>query len=314
MPILFVQFLHPGREHSASTGTCWNAKAHRRKFLRSPGRHLRVNSIELNTGDIAFWGEWEAESEIDASIADPIPQGPHRIFAPYYVQPRDYAGLQNTDPFVFGKRFFYSNCLQPSRPLLRSLTRGSVILFGSSLAGQFVLDTVFVVSQRQPLGPESIDRFEGDEGSSCFVDVTLRPLFPDTVRSAPHCTSVPTSQPTYRSTCEGDRKSLLTLYYGATFDEPVGEMFSFVPCLPATEAPRGFARPRITLDEITDGLTQNCRATELDTVATATTLWRRVRAQVEEAGLSAGVTIDHPPLRKRGQRCSTRASIDGATR
>ena len=58
---------------------------------------------------------------------------------------------QNTDPWVFGNSFLYSNCKQltprgnPSA--LQGLSRGSLVLFGSSTGGRFVIDTVFVVAE-----------------------------------------------------------------------------------------------------------------------------------------------------------------------
>ena len=55
-------------------------------------------------------------------------------------------GLHNTDPFIFGDRFLYSNCKQATSTRLRSLGRGSVIAFGSHTARRWVLDTVMVVA------------------------------------------------------------------------------------------------------------------------------------------------------------------------
>jgi predicted nucleotidyltransferase len=63
-------------------------------------------------------------------------------------------GLRNTDPFVFGGKFMYTLCQQYKKEKhtstltptkLHSLEKGSVILFGSRLNHDFVLDTVFVV-------------------------------------------------------------------------------------------------------------------------------------------------------------------------
>jgi hypothetical protein len=57
---------------------------------------------------------------------------------------------QNTDPMVFGDAFYYSNCRQhnwrkpPNHPKpseMQNLDLGSLILFGSMVGGEFVLDT-----------------------------------------------------------------------------------------------------------------------------------------------------------------------------
>ena len=51
---------------------------------------------------------------------------------------------------MFGDRFLYSNCKQltphGSASALQSLTRGSVIVFGSQIDGRFRLNMVFVVA------------------------------------------------------------------------------------------------------------------------------------------------------------------------
>jgi len=144
----FVQFLHPGKEHSPDAGSFkrWNRleHQHKRKFLTSIGTYLADGRVEK--GKILFWGEWEPESRVIREIADPKPFFPRFFHEPFYVLPRSYDGLQNTDPFVFGERFLYAVCLQRPFPQLRLLSRGSVILFGSCQGGSaFVLDTVFVV-------------------------------------------------------------------------------------------------------------------------------------------------------------------------
>ena len=81
----------------------------------------------------------------------------------------------NTDPFVFGECFRYSNCRQTHCEDLRKLAPGSVILFGSNLGGAFVLDTVFVVDF-------GVDYSWGEPASIADVDepfrrIVLDPLF-----------------------------------------------------------------------------------------------------------------------------------------
>lgn len=114
-----------------------------------------------HSGELFAWGEWEAQSELlrplGGSRADGYPQ---HLWRAYYTVPVDgrYDGLRNTDPFIFGSRFLYSNCQQPSRPGLRSLGRGSVIAFGSYKTRQWVLDTVFVVAGSVPYTASQADR------------------------------------------------------------------------------------------------------------------------------------------------------------
>ncbi len=64
---------------------------------------------------------------------------------PFWQVPKDGGWRQNTDPLVFGDHFLYSNCRQRQNGKMRDLAHGSLVLFGSKLGGQFVLDTLFVV-------------------------------------------------------------------------------------------------------------------------------------------------------------------------
>ncbi|MGC2450497.1 MAG: hypothetical protein WA477_22795, partial [Candidatus Sulfotelmatobacter sp.] len=89
--------------------------------------------------------------EQDGTSKPVIPLGPRFIYEPYYIVPKSYSGLQNTDPFVFGQQFHYTGCQQRTTKgatQLRCLSKGSVILFGSCEdRSAFVLDTVFVVDR-----------------------------------------------------------------------------------------------------------------------------------------------------------------------
>jgi hypothetical protein len=101
----FVQFIHPGGEHWPDRGDrkFWNREAHRRKFLKGRGRY--ITGGEAREGEIVFWGEWEPESRVLARYSDRVADGPHFLYEPFFVDHRDGAWRQNTDPFVFGERF-----------------------------------------------------------------------------------------------------------------------------------------------------------------------------------------------------------------
>ena len=179
--LCFVQFMHPGREAKPERGASaigWNdGPSHARKYLRCPGTYLDGGNPV--SGEMEFWGEWEPESEVLKEWEWQPNHGSRRVWRPYY-QPRDnYAGLQNTDPFVFGG-FYYSICKQyrGSNPTqLRYLKNGSVVLFGSCVGNEFVLDTVFVVRGW-------IDHDEGNYRSrlagqvpDAYWDAALFPLY-----------------------------------------------------------------------------------------------------------------------------------------
>lgn len=282
--LCFVQFLHPGGEHEPDAGQVktWNRKDHRRKFLKSPGSYLGPHGPQ--DGDIVFWGEWEPESVAVAEISTPLPDGPRWVYEPYFVLTEGapdeawYSGRQNTDPFVFGDRFRYTGCLQhkQGRPTqLRHLARDSVILFGSCRGrSRFVVDTVFVVA-------EHIDHTKRD-----YQD-QLRGLVPITYEAV-------TLAPWYANT--DDLTESHRLYSGATFDASVEGMFSFVPCLPSSLAPRGFARPTIRIPGVvTDTHMQWVKLNPQASVSDVKRLWDDVVRQVTDQGLMLGIGAALPP-------------------
>ena len=82
-------------------------------------------------------------------------------------------------------------------------------------------------------------------------------------------------------------------------DEPFEEMFSFFPCTPAG-GDAGFARPRVELPGFINPDSFRVprgagRSAAVISVETARSLWGSVRAQVENAGLSLGVSAEMPP-------------------
>lgn len=282
-----VQFMHPGDEPAQGQGLEWNCGPHRRKFLVSPGSWLEGET--LHAGEIVFWGEWEPQSRV-MPVPAPMTGGPRQIFRPYYVRPQAYGLHQNTDPFVFGPTFLYSNCQQntvagPTE--LQSLARGSVILFGSHRAGRFLLDTVFVVASSASLSSESAPELAARVPAT-FVDVTLRPLFE---RDVVMQTSASNSRDGVCSTlADADYR----LYWGATFEAPVDGMFSFVPCQAAQASPAGFARPALAVPYVNPRRTRGFHSYEVERSAVLAT-WREVRRQVIEQDCQLGVRIDVPP-------------------
>ena len=265
--LCFVQFLHPGREHEPETHDRkeWNVRDHRRKFLQQPGRF--VNADALAEADIVFWGEWEPESRVLRHIPSPVEGGPRFVYSPYYVVPVGDVFRQNTDPFVFGDHFRYV-CCQQYRPSdghptqLRYLKEGSVLLFGSSLGGQFGLDTVFVVADYEDYTPAS-----GTEARtprpSAYDDVTLKRIYPYL---------------SYR------------LYRGASYADPYHGMYSFFPCRPAAACPAGFARPRIINPQVITGThTQGRRLNKQGSLDEVQRLWEDVLNQVIHQNLDIGV-------------------------
>jgi hypothetical protein len=277
-----VQFPHPGGEHVPRDNLmAWNTAPHRRKFLKNPGSIVRDDGTVVFQGPLTLWGEWEPPSTIKHRW-EPEPGLPTVLHEPRWEDPGPPGRRQNTDPWVFGPNFLYSNCKQlnptgtPSA--MQRQQTGSVILFGSSRDGEFVLDTVFVVAdvvvQFRPL--------DGVPGASRAFNVcTARSL----AAEPPHI-----SQGTF------------TLFRGATPQQRVNGMFSFVPCRRWATGGCRFARPAVRLSGIINPLSWQAPsgAKMLRKPAQVARAWADVVKQVTAAGLELGVDLLEPPLQPQG--------------
>jgi hypothetical protein len=289
--LCFVQFIHPGGEHQPDylKTKRWNRSEHKRKFLKVGGRY--VGEDKLEEGEIVFWGEWEPESEVLKELGGIVPRGPRYIYRPYYVAPASYDGLQNTDPFVFGERFYYTGCQQRTKngpTQLRHLAKGSVILFGSCV-GQtdFVLDTVFVVADWIEHSRANYRERLADEVSETYKDVTIAPWYQEPFGGVRSCVQ--------KSTLDSWR-----LYFGADYENPLNGMFSFFPCTPYRDGERGFARPTVRIEGvITDNLSQGKKLNPQKSLYHVKALWSDLVKQIKEQGLMLGVFAELPPRSPR---------------
>ena len=240
----FVQFPHPGGEHGPRSGSEWNRtkRDHQRKFMQFRGKWIDEDRI-THTDNLRAWGEWEPESKLICKF-DPEngrPHHPRHLWKPYWIrkEEEDYRCLHNTDPFIFGDCFLYSNCGQsaPSKKGLKNIGVGSVIAFGSgkTIGGKrkWVLDTVLVVRESRCYDP--LDPRMALEGKvpEAFLKVTGGPL---------------TSDPKLKKSADDGYAKEFRLYWGATPDDPVDEMFSFFPAVLA-DRESSFARPIIDLKD-----------------------------------------------------------------
>ena len=296
----FVQFPHPGAERRPDAGgdcgwstlEAWNS----RKFMQLSGEWIGSDG-STGSGDLWAWGEWEPQSKRLRGLNGCSERGyPQHLWHPYYEVPERGCGdLHNTDPFIFGDRFLYSNCRQ-GRKSLRSLGRGSVIAFGSHKARRWVLDTVMVIAGSVAYLPRRARSELAGRVPQAFVDVTAGSLEDNC-----HDTSCG-SAPVRRSGCgagAGDDADVkFRLYWGATRQDPVGGMFSFFPAMPAGGT-RGFARPGIKLPDccFTEALRQGHKLSPGLSVESRRQLWESLAAQVHDAGLVLGTHAALPPRR-----------------
>ncbi len=279
----FVQFPHPGREcePDSSERKCWSriSNNHCRKFLEFRGQWIDGDNIG-RCGSLRAWGEWEAESDLLCRLATPCRHSlyPRYLWHPYYVPKDNYRWLHNTDPFVFGDKFLYSNCRQKKNSGLTRLGCGSVIVFGSGkkVAGEWkwLLDTVLVVADSFEYYAPVACRMLVDTVPEQFLSVTAGPI-------------------------ADNQKTPLRIYKGATPDDPVDGMFSFFPAM-AAHGEVGFPRPPIELP-IEFLNSRNCRAPKglgrERTIEELRTLWDSVVFQVRQAGLLLGTYASLPERR-----------------
>ncbi len=271
----FVQFPHPGGEHNPRTDVMpWNVAAkHRRKFLIATGRYLDIDK-RLHAGELVFWGEWEAPSRVERRwpASGRLPRALHR---PHWMVPATTGFRQNTDPWVWGERMLYSCCKQiigpDRRPTsMQKLTPGSVICFGSTIDVECCVATVFVVACAEPWVPANAEGLDVDEA---FTTCTAGSV---------------------ASSCDAHAK--FTLYRGATFDDPIFGMFSFVPARRARPEAPPFARPPIRIDGLINPASKMAARGSnrpLD-VAEVRDAWRSLVDQVINAGLVLGVSFEVP--------------------
>ena len=274
--VFVVQFPHPGPEHNPGHiprlpwRMAWNTDGHGRKFMRSPGRYVDKSDV-LSAAELTFWGEWEPPSDIVEawSASGSLPRLLH---VPVWerIAPPD---RQNTDPWVFGDHFRYSNCKQQAQYALQRLTPGSVILFGSTKSGAFILDTVFVVKDSRPYTPSNPSATD-DAFRFCTIESLCEPS----------------------SSCAGDS---FTLYQGARFDEPINGMYSFVPSRRAdSDKKRRFARPSISLPGYVNpsAVMAPSGASRPRSRNEAHDQWVKVRDQVRRTDCLLGVWFQTPRL------------------
>jgi hypothetical protein len=252
----------------------WNVDMHKRKFLLAHGRYLDRGARPVTAG-LVLWGEWEPPSRVVRRWAKDG-RLPRALHSPYWSVPQDAGFRQNTDPWIWGGEWFYSCCKQTvgkdDRPTsLQSLIPGSVICFGSTVDGDFCVDTVFVVASSEPWVAADADKLRANEA---FITCTVR-----SVANSP------------------EARVGFTLYRGATFESPLDGMFSFVPARRVDDPSPRFSRPPISVDGLINPATRQSTwgsKRRLPVVA-VTDAWSTIKEQVIEAGLVLAVSLDAPP-------------------
>lgn len=263
---MVIKFLHPGTEASKKAlikGEIFppNRSRHLRKYLQHNANYIEQVDDRPKKLKVQFWGEWEGPSEILEIYQKQIPSSLHRPCNPSEEHPI----IINTDPLVFEKHWFYTNCQQfrkygPTK--MNDLEDGSLILFGSTSKKSFLLDIVLVTKQVDKIKITSnqsrqnlLDRFSE---YPTLLEGSLKPLLGiknskatktklDAMQSRNAGCNPPICQKTgmFRE---------YTIYRGITYAErnQFDGCFSFVPARPINCGPFN----RVKIDRYSSGQTQ----------------------------------------------------------
>ncbi len=254
----------------------WNNEPrHKRKFIKHNGWYLENTGISFNPkpkkAELFFWGEWEPQSrfELTGNKYLKTPSLPHAIHYPMFSV-RGIGG-HNTDPFVFGENFYYTNCKQNSYRMLRTMDNGSIVIYGSEKGKtDFIIDTVFVVDTS-----ETIENYHSHPTD-----------YPSILRQATIDlrNGLPNSMRLYKGKMY-DFKS----FYSNNFPY----IFCFVPCKVDCDI-LGFERPVI------DWKTFNLKKPGAGTVTKKVNynseidFWHDIVAEIIKQGFSLGIKLEMP--------------------
>lgn len=269
-----IKFFHAGKERNIKkceleNGICkWRYKTeHARKYVVTSGKYIKSLYNSPESGKIGFWCEWEAESYVKNIVKSKNfnKEYPRYLHIPLLPRRSIRAGYLNTDPCVIGKYFLYSNCMQNTKEgnqtHMQKLNIGDIIVFGSSKNKQFICDTVFVIGQKIQFDRNNMNFQIGTMVPKWYYNITLNSL---------------------------NRNQRFTLYIGATYDNPVNGMFSFVPCVSDLSIYRGFIRPNV-LTQLNNGKTQG---TSRITSPDPKKLWHQIANEVINNGLYLGISSE----------------------
>ena len=188
----------------------------------------------------------------------------------------------NTDPYVFGKEFYWICCKQPKDK--SRIHVGDIILFGTytmknKKVDKMVIDTVLVVAEVIP----DVD-FNDSRFTQCYKDVTLAHTNPG------ECLVVGKMYDTSKS-----------------FEYNVP--FSFVPCKREGLMDKLVIDRRIPIPELNGEpikIGQNGGHVDLDYNVR---VWRKIVAQIKAAGCELGVYMPEPKLTSKDTIIDKEAKI-----
>lgn len=286
-----IEFTHPGRQANLSKDKrsngvshlltdiqkgegirFWNFNKHKRKYIKIYGHYLaNFNNEDFSTSpneDFLFaWVEWEPQSYFQKLNPSDKRLYPNAVHFPVFSNKQ--VGERNTDPFIFGDKFYYTNCKQSN--LKEDLAPGSVIVFGTEYQDGFALDTVFVV----------------EDSASAQEYLANKNAFPDFLRQA-----------TLDHKNLYEHNSHLRIYSGVTYNEEQYKKsfkpFSFVPCAVGEKGREGVKRPMLNFYDF-NFKSPGSRSVfaKVDGFQTEN-FWQKLVAEVLRQGYHLGIKFDMP--------------------
>lgn len=143
----------------------WNMTTrHKRKLIECEhSQFIRSIDDEINTDTIYFAGEWECCSYYRKNN---LKSWFKNIHNPIFTELDSFHCVSNTDPFVLGKKFYYTCC-----GIKKGMKAGDMVIFGSSTGPQNTIlkvDTVLIIEG-------VVNRFENQQVffPSGYNEVTL---------------------------------------------------------------------------------------------------------------------------------------------
>jgi hypothetical protein len=288
-----IQFLHTAQEATPANELDniipWNNDDnHRRKFILSNGMFVN-EKVEQEEGELVFWGEWEAQSEIER-INRGNPNPPNYLNRPF-INPAVPNRTHNTDPYVFGDKFRYIICKQGYfHYVLTNLEPYSIILFGSSINGQFCIDTVFVVSNdKTNYTVNTIENLFPLENRGQYYHASVNPIY-DEFEYNRNAQS--------EDFCRINDQKEYTFYKAVNFldRQNYNGLYSYVPCKVYNEQNFIFRQPAITLDFINDEQRQGINSKDCS-LKEIVSYWNEITNQIQNKNLKQGTYFKTPELR-----------------
>ncbi|PKQ67057.1 hypothetical protein [Raineya orbicola] len=281
-----IQFLHPGKEYLFSQKDrdihysekekvrYWNSvDKHFRKYLKARGEYLYNLSQNTQKGDLYFWGEWEGASYYE-SLNSNVPAFLHKPTLNY--KPNEV--VSNTDPFVFASTFYYTNCMQHSKKVLRGLQENDLILFGSYSEMGFLLDTLFIVKSAK-----KFDEVKYNQYPKALVELTLKQLDKnkECALEINPCESVKK----YNECKE------LTLYEAKMFNDD-NHYFSFVPCHTKLENNYGYERLLLNYGDDFIGLGKLTQGIKQLNLFQPKVIWKKIVDEALKQGFALATSFE----------------------